>query len=53
MVNIEFSFNENTYNSKIKLIEKIDLERVELKIDFLNLMMMKTIMNLKILKTMK
>ena len=35
MVNIEFSYNENTYNSKIKLIEKIDLERVELKIDFL------------------
>jgi hypothetical protein len=35
MINIEFSYNENTYNSKIKLIEKIDLERVELKIDFL------------------
>ena len=35
MVNIEFSYKENTYNSKIKLIEKIDLERVEFKIDFL------------------
>tara|TARA_Y200000002_G_scaffold318544_1_gene277531 strand:- start:570 stop:977 length:408 start_codon:yes stop_codon:yes gene_type:complete len=35
MVNIEFSYNENTYNSKIKLIEKIDLDRVKLKIDFL------------------
>ena len=35
MVNLEFSYNENTYNSKIKLIEKIDLEKVNLKIDFL------------------
>jgi hypothetical protein len=35
MVNIEFSYNENTYNSKIKLIEKIALDRVKLKIDFL------------------
>ena len=35
MVNLEFSYNKNTYNSKIKLIEKIDLEKVNLKIDFL------------------
>ena len=35
MVNIEFSYNENTYNSKIKLIEKTDLDSVKLKIDFL------------------
>ena len=35
MVTLQFSYNENTYNSKIKLIEKIDLEKVNLKIDFL------------------
>ena len=28
-------YNETTYNSKITLIEKIDLEKVNLKIDFL------------------
>ena len=35
MVNLGFSYNETTYNSKITLIEKIDLEKVNLKIDFL------------------
>ena len=35
MVNLGFSYNETTYNSKITLIEKIDLENVNLKIDFL------------------
>ena len=35
MINLEFSYNETTYNSKITLIEKIDLEKVNLKIDFL------------------
>ena len=34
MVNLGFSYNETTYNSKITLIEKIDLEKVNLKIDF-------------------
>jgi hypothetical protein len=33
MVNLGFSYNETTYNSKITLIEKIDLEKVNLKID--------------------
>ena len=35
MVTLGFSYNETTYNSKITLIEKIDLEKVNLKIDFL------------------
>ncbi|MDC0117864.1 hypothetical protein OAI10_00465 [bacterium] len=35
MVNLGFSYNETTYNSKITLIEKIYLEKVNLKIDFL------------------
>ena len=35
MVNLGFSYNETTYNSKITLIEKIDLEKVNLKINFL------------------
>ena len=35
MVHLEFGYNETTYNSKITLIEKIDLEKVNLKIDFL------------------
>jgi len=35
MVNLGFSYNETTYNSKITLIEKIDLVKVNLKIDFL------------------